>query len=359
MELDDLLKQEEIWWFQRSRALWLKDGDRNSAFFHAKASQRKRRNTVQRIKDDRGYWVTGDEGIGRVMGDFFQQLYSSVSPRNMHRAEKGTVKDIIQTYEDASGQRINMEKSEFTTTWRVGDGTTIRCFEDRWMGARKLERPRSGHEEVGINWVSDLIDPVLGTWKQDLIMQTFSPEDTNQILATPLSDRRPRDKKIWSPSTTGKFTVKSAYYLAINMYSKHGRGLPSSSTNDTAWKSLWQCKVPPKIIHFLWRINPRQKKSRDAQNPQYLKWQPPPLGGLKLNTDAASFSDGTVGCGFVLRTNSGNVVLAGSKWMKGAGNSTLLEALALRFANGQELWYPMLSRGDGLSEPGLGPSKGV
>ncbi|KAL8546637.1 hypothetical protein ACS0TY_006381 [Phlomoides rotata] len=105
--------------------------------------------------------------------------------------------------------------------------------------------------------------------------------------------------------------------------------------------------------------NPRQKKSRDAQNPQYLKWQPPPLGGLKLNTDAASFSDGTVGCGFVLRTNSGNVVLAGSKWMKGAGNSTLLEALALRFANGQELWYPMLSRGDGLSEPGLGPSKGV
>ncbi|KAL8506565.1 hypothetical protein ACS0TY_017454 [Phlomoides rotata] len=38
-----------------------------------------------------------------------------------------------------------------------------------------------------------------------------------------------------------------------------------------------------------------------------------------------------MGFGFVLRTDSGRVVLAGSTRIKGAGNNTLLEALALRY----------------------------
>ena len=53
-ELDDLLMKQEIFWAQRSRVSWLKHGDKNTKFFHSKASQWRKRNYIQGVKNSNG-----------------------------------------------------------------------------------------------------------------------------------------------------------------------------------------------------------------------------------------------------------------------------------------------------------------
>ena len=50
---------EETSWRQKSREIWLKEGDRNTGFFHIIANSHKRRNTIDRIRIG-GEWLEGE-----------------------------------------------------------------------------------------------------------------------------------------------------------------------------------------------------------------------------------------------------------------------------------------------------------
>ena len=79
-EINEVLMREEIMWNQRSRALWIKWGDRNTRFFHATANQRRRKNSIVGLQDSNGVWNEDKEGIERVIMDYFTSIYRSDQP---------------------------------------------------------------------------------------------------------------------------------------------------------------------------------------------------------------------------------------------------------------------------------------
>ena len=71
-----MLKQK-LYWAQRSIISWLKHGDKNMKFFHLKASQRRRRNYIQSIKNVEDVWVEEEDDIAGVAVEYFENLFKA------------------------------------------------------------------------------------------------------------------------------------------------------------------------------------------------------------------------------------------------------------------------------------------
>ena len=74
---------EETWWHQRSRAIWLQNGDKNTKYFYMKANQRKRKNRIERIQDDSGLIHYDPNNIEVFFIDYFKTIFTSQNPINL------------------------------------------------------------------------------------------------------------------------------------------------------------------------------------------------------------------------------------------------------------------------------------
>ncbi|MDO7987362.1 reverse transcriptase domain-containing protein, partial [Sweet potato little leaf phytoplasma] len=90
-ELDKLMEEEEIYWKQRSREDWLRWGDKNSKWFHKKASIRRKTNDIIGINKVDGIWSEDPKEIEDTFVSYFENLFrsSNPSPANIDIALKG------------------------------------------------------------------------------------------------------------------------------------------------------------------------------------------------------------------------------------------------------------------------------
>nr|XP_023906648.1 uncharacterized protein LOC112018352 [Quercus suber] len=102
--------------------------------------------------------------------------------------------------------------------------------------------------------VSALIDYDTRRWRADLIQSIFLPCEAKTILNIPISYNLPEDKIIWVANKKGLFSVKSAYYVALNMVDNSEEGENScGDPRERLWKKVWHLNISSKIKIFTWR----------------------------------------------------------------------------------------------------------
>ena len=74
--IHELLYKKELLWLQLSRISWLKEGDRNTKFFHSRSVWRARKNKIKKLKDDDGAWQTTPSVMELTATSFFKDLFT-------------------------------------------------------------------------------------------------------------------------------------------------------------------------------------------------------------------------------------------------------------------------------------------
>uniref|UniRef100_A0A803QQG6 Reverse transcriptase domain-containing protein n=1 Tax=Cannabis sativa TaxID=3483 RepID=A0A803QQG6_CANSA len=101
--LDSLLVKEEIFWKQRSRVNWLKAGDKNTKYFHNRASARKRTNFIKSLTLDDNSQVTTLNDITTSFVQFYTDLFAS----------QGTHTDAMTFATQGLSKRLTPTQSAF------------------------------------------------------------------------------------------------------------------------------------------------------------------------------------------------------------------------------------------------------
>jgi hypothetical protein len=96
--------------------------------------------------------------------------------------------------------------------------------------------------------ILDLIDPILSCWKPAALFSLFDPFSAQEILKTGISSD-PNPAYLWTASTSGQFSVSSAYNLIIA-----SNPMTSTSISSQFWNSLWNLNLNDILKLFLWKI---------------------------------------------------------------------------------------------------------
>lgn len=80
VELEHLYMDEEIYWRQRCKNQWAKEDDRSTRFFHAKATKRRKNNTISGLENPDGEWRDTVAEVEKIILDYFGDLFTSTNP---------------------------------------------------------------------------------------------------------------------------------------------------------------------------------------------------------------------------------------------------------------------------------------
>ena len=95
-EINGLLRKEEKMWKQRSRALWLHEGDSNTRYFHSRATHRYRRNKIDSLENAARKLSIDEKEIASILVAYYQNLFDSSHPMHIEEVLVATPSLVIE-----------------------------------------------------------------------------------------------------------------------------------------------------------------------------------------------------------------------------------------------------------------------
>eukprot|EP00253_Pinus_taeda_P015705 PITA_15705 len=149
-QLEERRKQEEILWKQKSRVQWLREGERNTKFFHKEMVQHRQRNRIFSIKNQEGQRVIQHEEIEKVMVNHFKDILREPQTNRADAIAKISteIPNVVTRDQNlALMRKITMEEVEdivrnMKRNKAPGpDGYTVEFFQAGWkfLAAEVLE----------------------------------------------------------------------------------------------------------------------------------------------------------------------------------------------------------------------------
>ncbi|XP_058776144.1 uncharacterized protein LOC131650452 [Vicia villosa] len=78
-EYEKALLKEDIYWRQRAKMHWFRDGDRNTRFFHQSAMARRKFKQINFLRHEDGTAVTEQQDLSMVAKRYFETLFTATS----------------------------------------------------------------------------------------------------------------------------------------------------------------------------------------------------------------------------------------------------------------------------------------
>jgi mannosylglycoprotein endo-beta-mannosidase len=90
--ITQLLREEEIKWFQRAKTKNLLEGDNNTKYFHMVANEKRRKTRIFQLEQE-GRMIKGQENLKVFITKYYKDLFGS-SQRNNFSLDKSQINDI-------------------------------------------------------------------------------------------------------------------------------------------------------------------------------------------------------------------------------------------------------------------------
>lgn len=114
-EIETHRQQEETLWWQKSRIRWLKEGEKNTNFFHKSIIQRRMHNNIAFINNKQGEKLEKHEEIEKEFQAYFQEILRERTESRDQAIQKITQlipKIITEDHNNQLLQPISMKEVE-------------------------------------------------------------------------------------------------------------------------------------------------------------------------------------------------------------------------------------------------------